>query len=153
MMSVHTRPMAPLSYGEILARNIRAARNRLGIGQESAAVRMRALGFDAWIRQTVGATERGRRRPTAEEILGLALALETSVRALLEFPYDEAVAFPGGQLGAKSMERLVGGLNDKTVRWKDDAPEFTAGKAAWFAGDQDAPDVVKARWAAAEDDG
>ena len=45
--------MAPHTYGEILARNIRAARSRIGIGQENIAVRMRALGYEAWIRQTV----------------------------------------------------------------------------------------------------
>jgi len=44
---------------------------------------MRALGFEPWIRQTVGSTERGRRRPTTEESIGLALALETTVPRLL----------------------------------------------------------------------
>ncbi len=80
--------MAPHTYGEILARNIRAARSRIGIGQENVAVRMQALGFSAWIRQTVSSTERGRRRPTAEEIAGLAFALETTISRLMA-PVDE----------------------------------------------------------------
>ena len=75
--------MAPDTYREILARNIRAARSRIDIGQEDVAARMRALGHDAWIRQTVGATERGRRRPTAEEVLGLAYPLKTTVDRLM----------------------------------------------------------------------
>lgn len=80
--------MAPDTYGDILARNIRAARNRIDIGQERLAARMKAQGFEAWIRQTVGATERGRRRPTAEEIVGLAFALETTAARLMA-PSDD----------------------------------------------------------------
>ncbi len=89
--------MAPHTYGEILARNIRAARSRIGIGQENVAVRMQALGFSAWIRQTVSSTERGRRRPTAEEILGLAACLETTVHHLMSpLPQDGSVELPSG---------------------------------------------------------
>jgi transcriptional regulator with XRE-family HTH domain len=76
--------MAPVLYGKILSRNIAAARTRLDIDQEEVASRMRKLGYAAWIRQTVSATERGRRRPTAEEIPGLAIALATTVARLLQ---------------------------------------------------------------------
>ena len=61
-----------------------AERSRADIGPGSAfAERMRSLGFSAWIRQTVGTAERGRRRITAEEMVGLAQALGAPVAALL----------------------------------------------------------------------
>jgi hypothetical protein len=137
------------TYDQILARNLRAARARLGpLGQESVATRMRALGHTSWLRQTVSSAEKGRRRLSAAEVFALALVLETSVSALLTAtPDDEAVAFPTGQLGYQSVAALVSGFTDKAVRWEGDKPVFTAGKSAWFAGDPDAPDAVKAAWA------
>jgi transcriptional regulator with XRE-family HTH domain len=118
--------MAPTTYADVLARNIRAARSRADIGQENLAVRMRALGYEAWIRQTVGSTERGRRRPTAEEILGLAYALETSVASLLA-PADEdkIVDLPSGEaVSVGSVFRSAFGFNDGEISWKDDVPVF-----------------------------
>lgn len=105
--------MAPHPYGEILARNIRAARSRIGIGQENVAVRMRALGYEAWIRQTVGSTERGRRRPTAEEILGLAICLETTAQHLMSpLLQDGPVELPSGFfLAAGQVRSLIFGLD------------------------------------------
>ena len=41
------------TYGEVLARNIRAARSRIGLGQAAVANRMRALGYQEWRPQTV----------------------------------------------------------------------------------------------------
>ena len=74
--------MAPLPYGEILARNVRAARSRLGTsGRRDVAARMQALGFHAvGFTQTVfKSPERNDRRLLDREVLGLALALETSM--------------------------------------------------------------------------
>lgn len=147
--------MAPTPYGEILARRIRSVRAEKRLKQDSVARRMRALGFDGWTRQIVGSTEKPTRRVTAAEIIGLAIALETSVPTLLSaVPDDEAVAFPTGQLTVKSMVDLVTGLNDRSVRWvDDDSPVFApGGKWAWRDGDPDAPDVVKTAWAR-EDEG
>lgn len=125
-MSVHTRAMAPTTYGEVLARNIRAARSRIDIGQESVAVRMRALGYEAWIRQTVGSTERGRRRPTAEEIFALAVVLQTSIMALMApSADDESVDFPSGAtIDAGSVYRSASGTNDGAIWWDGDEPEW-----------------------------
>lgn len=136
------------TYDQILARNLRAARARLGpLGQESVATRMRALGHASWLRQTVSSAEKGRRRLSAAEVFALALTLETSVSALLTATADdEAVAFPTGQLGFQSVVKLVSGFTDKAVQWDGDIPVFGAGKSAWFEGDPDAPDVVKAAW-------
>src|ERR1700733_14437651 len=89
--------MAPTSFGDVLARNLRAARSRRDLSQQAVAARMRALGYDAWLHQTVGNVEKGKRRVTADEILGLAWALDTTVNALLSpIEEDEAVSFPSG---------------------------------------------------------
>lgn len=121
--------MAPHTYGEILARNIRAARSRIGIGQENIAVRMRALGYEAWIRQTVSATERGRRRPTAEEIFALSYVLQTSILALMAPNADDKIVdFPSGStIDAASVYRSATGMNDGALFWEDDEPRWDDG--------------------------
>jgi 8-oxo-dGTP pyrophosphatase MutT (NUDIX family)/transcriptional regulator with XRE-family HTH domain len=84
-------------YAEVLARNVRAARARAGIDQTTVAYRMSNLGFGAWVRQTVTKVERGNRRITAEEVLGLSLALETTVSALMmPANEDDGIILPGG---------------------------------------------------------
>ena len=123
--------MAATPYGEILARRIRGARAEKGLGQELIAARMRALGFDGWTRQTVGSTEKPTRRVTAAEIIGLALALETSVPTLLTaVPDDEAVAFPPGPLAVNSMKKLVTGFNDHAITWNGEVPVLSASAEA-----------------------
>jgi hypothetical protein len=58
---------------------------------------MRSLGFE-WHQQTVGAVERGERRVTAEEILGLSVALETTIDVLMMPQWDgQCVTLPAGQ--------------------------------------------------------
>jgi len=111
------------SYGGVVAANIRAARSRKGLTQDALAARMRHLGFTAWLRQTVPSVEKGRRRVTADEILGLALALETTIPALMgATDMDDDVEIPNGQrIGAASVERLAGrGTNDRAVAWAPD---------------------------------
>lgn len=134
------------TYDQILARNLRAARARLGpLGQESVATRMRALGHTSWLRQTVSSAEKGRRRLSAAEVFALALVLETSVSALLTATADdEAVAFPTGQLGYQSVVKLVSGFTDKSVRWKDDVPVWRPEVLAGWVGDPDMPSELKA---------
>lgn len=44
---------------------------------------MQALGFSVWRYQTVGAVEGGKRRLMAEEVMGLAWALNTSISTLM----------------------------------------------------------------------
>lgn len=122
--------MAPTSYKDVLARNIRAARTRVDIGQDSLAARMRALGYDKWLRQTVGATERGRRRPTAEEMLGLAYALETSIARLMQpAEEDKVVEFPSGDAIAVEAVRLsvTGQILHGALIWEGDEPRMAAG--------------------------
>lgn len=127
-MSVHDGLMAPTTYSDVLAQNIRAARSRTDLGQEAVAERMRHLGFTAWIRQTVGSTERGRRRPTAEEMLGLAICLETSVQRLMTPLWeDKWVELPSGEaLRVGAVVSLVtgeqrGDLNTRDLQWYKNA--------------------------------
>jgi len=107
------------AYGQVLGRNISAARGRLQLPQSALAERMRALGFP-WKQQTVAVVEKGNRRATAEEVLGLALALETTIARLMGASEEnDNVLLPNGQpIGAISIERLAGrGVNDGAVRW------------------------------------
>jgi transcriptional regulator with XRE-family HTH domain len=119
--------MAAMTYGDVLARNIRAARSRLGINQESVAARMRSLGYAAWLQQTAANVEKNRRRVTAEEIHGLARALETSIASLMRpADDDKTVAFPSGAaIPAASVAESAGrGANDGAVAWAGDSPVF-----------------------------
>jgi transcriptional regulator with XRE-family HTH domain len=136
--------MAPATYDEILAANLRAARARKGLGQESLAARMRALGMTQWIRQTVAASEKGKRRITAEEVFKLALALQTSIPALTGEAGDEkAVELPGGSIGAADLAQLATGRNSGAVRWDGDVPVFSAGVSAWWGGREDDPALAQ----------
>ena len=118
--------MASATYGEVLARNIRAVRSRSNLGQESVVARMRALGYDTWHRQTMGKVERGERRITAEEVLGLSVAMETSIAALLMPDADaKQVTLPGGQvLGIAAIRFSVRAGHAVAVSWQGDQPVF-----------------------------
>jgi transcriptional regulator with XRE-family HTH domain len=117
--------MSPTTYTEVLARNIRAARSRLGISQADVVERMRALGFTAWHKPTLGNVERAQRRAQAEEILGLARALETTVQRLMTPLWeDKWVEFPNGvpvRVGA--VVSLVGGSS---------APDEVPNDLGWY---------------------
>jgi transcriptional regulator with XRE-family HTH domain len=88
--------MAHRTYSKVLGDNLRAARARLPIGQDELASRMRKLGYGAWVRQTVSRSERGERRPAAEEIPGLAIALETTVARLMQPDNGQEVQLQDG---------------------------------------------------------
>jgi transcriptional regulator with XRE-family HTH domain len=65
------QPAAPTLEGTLSA-NIRSAREARTWSQEELAGKMSDLGFDNWSRMTVTTIERGSRRVTIEEWLGLA---------------------------------------------------------------------------------
>ena len=117
------------TLGAILAGNVAAARVRRRLQQQDLADRMRALGWK-WVRQTVGEVENNRRRLSAEEIYGLAEALEVSIPVLMTpSDPDGFVVFPNGKyIHNISLERLAGrGVNDHAVQWQDDGtPMFAA---------------------------
>jgi len=120
------------SYREVLAQNIKAERGRAGLSQQDLAGRMRALGFSAWLHQTVGSTERGKRRLLVEELFGLALAIGTSMGTLLApAPEIRSVELPGGQLvDSDTVRRSIWHRNDGLVWWEGEEPRFDSGEPA-----------------------
>ena len=122
--------MAPTTYSDVLARNIRAARSRQGLSQADVVERMRALGFSAWHKPTLGNVERGQRRVQAEEILGLAACLATTVQRLMTPLWeDKWVEFPNGmglRVGAVvSLVSSTNGSNDGEICWHGNTPVRT----------------------------
>lgn len=113
---------ASTTPGKILAVNIRAARVRLGLDQKDVAERMREIGWK-WVRQTVGETEGGRRRLTADEVLALAACLETTVQQIMSpRQTDPPVELPSGRvLASIQVMGLISdqyrGSTDYTTRW------------------------------------
>jgi hypothetical protein len=119
---------APVPYGTVLATNAKLRRTVAGIKQASCSKRMRALGFD-WHPQTVGAVERGERRLTAEEVLGLSLALVAPIAALLIPDTNiDFVTLPDGKVvPAEHFSRSIMDMRNlgEVVRWTDDdEPEW-----------------------------
>lgn len=118
--------MSPTTYAEVLARNVRAARSRAGLQQEPVATRMRNLGFTAWLRQTVANVEKARRGLRAEELLGLSIALETSVMRLVSpLQEDKEIALPSGlSLPVTTVEAYVTGewITDERILWYENGP-------------------------------
>ncbi len=113
-----------VTYAEVLAKNVRSARARLYLEQEPLAARMRALGFTAWRRQTVASVERHRRRLTAEEILGLSFALETSAAGLLSPSEDDQVIefMPDAALSHRDVLSQVWGFARGIIIWDGEKP-------------------------------
>jgi transcriptional regulator with XRE-family HTH domain len=71
---------------ELIAANIRAYRARRAMSQREVADAMRAAGHYKWRYQTMSVIERGERRVTADEILGLARVLDTFPVHLISEP-------------------------------------------------------------------
>lgn len=111
----------PVPYGSLVARNLRAARAAANLSQSDVSERMRDLGYKTWLRSTVSLTEQGKRRLTCEEAVGLMVALETSLDALLYPPKDREfvdILLPAGQatlLPAAKYGHVESGLWDGNV--------------------------------------
>lgn len=128
--------MALSTYADVIVQNLRAARARKGLEQRDLVERMRALGVTNWHRQTLSRVERGERRLLAEEIFALALALETSISALMGNLGDEkGIELPGGVITSAEVMTLASGRNSGAVQWEGNVPVFGRGvNDAWFAG-------------------
>lgn len=72
----------PAVIQRAVAANIRAERARARLSQQDVADAMQARGFAYWRQQTTGATERGERRVTADELIALAGVLGVAPEAL-----------------------------------------------------------------------
>ena len=117
-----------VTYAQAVARGIIKARGRInGLTQRRLASRMQRLGFE-WQQQTVARVELAKRPVAAEELLGLALALETTVQELLspsESDREALVAIPSGEtVSSDYVTSLVYGIDRGAVTWTDDKPEF-----------------------------
>lgn len=89
---------------------------------------MRSLGWK-WVRQTVGEVENNRRRLTAEELLGLAICLETSVpRLMAPLWEDKWVELPNGMsIRVVAVVSYVGGMTvhdsiPNDISWHKNSP-------------------------------
>jgi transcriptional regulator with XRE-family HTH domain len=134
--------MPPRAYRDVLARNFRAARAALDIGQADVAERMTGAGYPEWRRQTVARVEQGKRRLTAEEVFALAYVLETSVTRLMSpTEEDHWVAFPNGHVvhAQHAMGRMRG-TADGAVRWEGNTPVFMAEQARMGLADDGGPE-------------
>lgn len=130
IVSTEAVPFDDQGYGAVVSRNIGAARARTRASQAALAVRMRALGY-SWYPQTIGLIERGERRLEIGELLAIALALETSVGALLDPSTDDPfVELPSGQrVQAGTVQRSVRHFNDGRIWWEGDTPRFDGAEA------------------------
>jgi 8-oxo-dGTP pyrophosphatase MutT (NUDIX family)/transcriptional regulator with XRE-family HTH domain len=131
-------------YEDAIARNIVTWRTMRRLTQKSLAARMSALGF-GWYQQTVGSAERAERRVTAGEILGLALALESTMSGLLTpaEPFTVGsgdVVLPSGDILTQSdVHALLFNGNTHAVTWDGDTPVFKPGGYAVAPGSVQLP--------------
>jgi transcriptional regulator with XRE-family HTH domain len=132
------RSLQPVPYASQLASNLRAARGAANLSQSDVGERMRALGFTAWLRSTVSLAEQGKRRVTAEELLGLALVLETSMVRLAAPPEERPwIELPVGPPAIVHGAVAVKGTGE--VQWTGNTPKYMRepGVGSWMV---DAPD-------------
>jgi transcriptional regulator with XRE-family HTH domain len=115
------------TYASAVVANIIRARGNLGLSQKALGNRMKAVGF-SWRQQIANAVETGERRLQIDELLGLTIALETTLQELLspsESDREALVTLPsGGTVSADYVTRLVYGQSGDAVTWVDDKPEF-----------------------------
>jgi 8-oxo-dGTP pyrophosphatase MutT (NUDIX family)/transcriptional regulator with XRE-family HTH domain len=130
------RSLQPVPYASVLPRNLRAARAAANLSQADVGERMQALGFRAWLRSTVSLAEQGKRRVTAEELLGLALAFGTSMVRLAE-PSDETpwVELPAGGVIHRGAVRGMGAIG-----WDGNKPIYMAEQARMGPADDGGPE-------------
>lgn len=129
---VHNRGMTNdeiIAYRDALAARLRSVAAGRGLEQANLAARMKALGY-TWHRQTVSAVFQGSRRITAEEILGLSIALETSISELMapltNSSRGKFVGLPNGAVvTASEVSGSAGaGIPGGFIRWEGDNPIF-----------------------------
>lgn len=105
--------------------SIRAQRARSNLTQENVATRMNHLGF-AWYKQTVGLVERNQRPLLADELVALAMVLETTPDVLYLPPPDvQSVLFGGYSIPAQRLSTV-----DSSVSWDGDKITVTPPVAA-----------------------
>jgi hypothetical protein len=118
--------MAATGYGDVIARNAAAVRARRQLDLRNVEARMRELGYEKWHRGILGKIERGQRRLLADELLGLAYALETSIEILLTPAADARgyIELGEGAVHVRHAAARVRGVDDGAIRWDGDKPVF-----------------------------
>lgn len=101
----------PRRLDQALRENIRDLRRLEDMTQRDLAARMKALGFSQWGHTTVSDVERGQRAMSADELLGLALALDTHPADLLD---PEGIA-PMGRPRPSTADLVLGSLTLSTA--------------------------------------
>jgi transcriptional regulator with XRE-family HTH domain len=111
----------PISITETHRRNIRAQRAALRLTQASVAKRMNQLGY-AWYPQTVGLVERDQRPLSADELVALALCLETTPDVLFGPVGGASVVVFGDQQIPAQRLRII----DDSLSWDGDTLKVSA---------------------------
>jgi hypothetical protein len=109
-----------VTFGQVVAANVRAERGRAGLSQAVVSARMVALGHGAWKHyQTLGKAERGVRPLSAGEVLSLAFALETTISALMSGPPGDVLVVLADDVfvGSVTVRRMAYGNTDRSVTW------------------------------------
>ena len=115
--------------------NLKWVRDLCGLSQDALAERMKALGHRNWFPTTISEAERGLRLISSEELLALALALETTIYHLLS-PLALHKSAPridiglGRAIPAHMVDRLILPVDTDfqayapLVRWAGNVPEL-----------------------------
>ena len=108
-----------MTYADLVARNIRAARARVDLPQLTVSKRMKGFGFTSWSPSKVSECERAVRPVTTSELLALAVSLETTLAALVGAAPEDGPIDIGGEweIGAVSVLNLSHGIPDPAVSW------------------------------------
>jgi 8-oxo-dGTP pyrophosphatase MutT (NUDIX family) len=121
----------PVQITEMARQNIRAQRARLGRTQASVSKRMNQLGF-SWYPQTVGLVERNQRPLYADELVALALCLDTTPDVLYGPPGDvSSVMFGDKQVPAQRLWII-----DDSIRWDGDTLKISAPSVTYRPAEQ-----------------
>lgn len=150
---MHARDVA-ITYDEVLLRNFRAARAAAELDHGRLAARMQALGYN-WTRQTVSKVERRVRAIQVEEILGLSLAMETTIgRLMAPTDEDKLVELPSGAgITVEAARMSAFGRILHYILWDGDTPRFPSSDDPYPAAVRDAlTRPPRVEWAA-DDEG
>ncbi len=129
----HEKKRGSRSVSAVLAENIRVLRASRGITQRQLADRMTALGY-GWPHQIASQVENCARSVTADELLGLALVLETSVSQLLDphgFDKKNPVHIDMGSAAPLDPDvalDLITGDGVFAVEWEENPTRVTWGR-------------------------
>jgi transcriptional regulator with XRE-family HTH domain len=99
------------SLREVLAAGMKQTRQCRELRQEEVAERLRSYGLTSWLRGTVAQAEVGARRLVLEEVLLLAVALETTPAELVQGDPGELVELGSdARLSIEAVRQLLSGV-------------------------------------------